>query len=122
MKISIAELERNLGHFTGTTRYYRLLSTFVVTDGVKYLMDEAGCYWLPQLYGLHLISVDFNEYPFTVLKLVRKGNGAKVSIEDGNGNALECQNIDYTDFPLSTITLYACWSGEHWVCMLPSEY
>lgn len=122
MKILLAELERNLGHFTGTTQYYRLLPTFLVTDGVKYLMDEVGCYWLAQLYGLHLISIDLNEHPFTVLKLVRKGNSAKVTIEDGNGNALESQTLDYTDFPLDTFTLYACWSDAHWVCMLPSEY
>lgn len=28
----------------------------------------------------------------------------------------------YTDFPLKEITLYACWDGDHWVTMLPSEY
>ena len=35
-----------LSQFTGTTQYYRILPTFVVTDGVKYLMEEAECYWL----------------------------------------------------------------------------
>jgi hypothetical protein len=24
--------------------------------------------------------------------------------------------------PLDQISLYACWDGEHWVIMLPSEY
>ncbi|MFN5445386.1 MAG: DUF6876 family protein [bacterium] len=32
------------------------------------------------------------------------------------------EKISYTDFPLSEITLYACWDQEHWVIMLPSEY
>jgi|GEM_PF-6773891 hypothetical protein len=32
------------------------------------------------------------------------------------------QEIPYTDFPLTSITLYACWDQEHWVIMLPSEY
>jgi len=32
------------------------------------------------------------------------------------------QAIPYTDFALCEITLYACWDGEHWVIMLPSEY
>jgi hypothetical protein len=42
--------------------------------------------------------------------------------EDGNGNEHARQAIPYTDFPLSEITLYACWDQEHWVIMLPSEY
>jgi hypothetical protein len=28
----------------------------------------------------------------------------------------------YTDFPMTSITLYACWNQENWVIMLPSEY
>ena len=46
MKIAKQQLLDNLSQFTGTTQYYRVLPTFVVTDGVKYLMDEAECYWL----------------------------------------------------------------------------
>jgi hypothetical protein len=42
--------------------------------------------------------------------------------EDGNGGEHARQAIPYTDFPLSEITLYACWEGEYWVIMLPSEY
>jgi hypothetical protein len=111
-----------LRQFTGTTQYYRILPTFVVTDGVKYLMDGAECYWLAQLYGLHLVDIDFNREPFTVLKLNRKGEGARIVIEDGNGKTLSYQGLDYTDFPMGEITLFASWSGEFWVAMLPSEY
>jgi hypothetical protein len=116
------QLKHNLSQFTGTEQYHRMLPTFVVTDGVKYLMDEADCYWLTQLFGLHLVDIDFNDEQFTVLKLTRKGHVAVVRIEDGNGGVLVKQKIDYTDFVLDSITLYASWGGEHWVCMLPSEY
>lgn len=122
MKQTAAELLSNLSHFIGTERYYRLLPTFVVTEGLKYLMDEADCYWLAQLYGLHLVSVDFHENPFTVLKFVRKGEGGTVTIEDGNGKVLVQQRLDYTDFPFDAYSLYACWDGEHWVGMLTGEY
>lgn len=122
MKLNAEELLSNLGQFIGTERYFRILPTFVVTDGVKYLMDQADCYWLPQLYGLHLASVDFNDNPLTILKLRRMGRGAKIAIEDGNSAVLEWQTLDYTDFPFDEFTLYACWGGEYWVCMLPSEY
>jgi hypothetical protein len=42
--------------------------------------------------------------------------------EDDNGHERARQDIPFTDFPLSEQTLYACWDGEHWVIMLPSEY
>ena len=32
------------------------------------------------------------------------------------------QEVPYMDFPLSSMFLYACWDGKHWVIMLPSEY
>jgi hypothetical protein len=122
MKQSAEQLIGNLGQFIGTEHYYRLLPTFVVTDGLKYLMDEAECYWLGQLYGLHLVAVDVQDNPLTVLKFQRKGRGGIVRIEDGNGQSLVTQALDYTDFPLDQFSLYACWDGARWVGMLPSEY
>jgi hypothetical protein len=47
---------------------------------------------------------------------------AEMIYEDGNGHEHARQAIPYTDFPLSEITLYACWDQEQWVIMLPSEY
>ena len=122
MKQTAAELLGNLSHFIGTERYYRLLPTFIVTDGLKYLMDKAECYWLAQLYGLHLVSVDVHKNPFTVLKFVRTGSGGTVTIEDGNGKVMVQKRLDYTDFPFDSYSLYACWDGEHWVGMLTGEY
>ena len=37
-------------------------------------------------------------------------------------SGLATQEIDGSDFPLPSITLYGCWDGEYWVLMLPSEY
>ncbi len=122
MKQTAVELLGNLSQFIGTEHYYRLLPTFVVTDGLKYLMDEADCYWLAQLYGLHLCDVDFDQNPFTVLKFTRKNSGGIANIEDGNGSVLVSQVLDYTDFPLEQYSFYACWNGEVWVGMLTSEY
>jgi hypothetical protein len=122
MKQTADELLGNLSQFIGTERYYRLLPSFVVTDGLKYLMDEADCYWLAQLFGLHLCDVDFDQNPFTVLKFTRKNSGGIANIEDGNGRILVSQELDYTDFPLDQYSLYACWNGDFWVGMLTSEY
>jgi len=120
--LTATQLQQQLAQFTGTENYYQILPMFVVTDGVKYLMDTADCYWLAQLYGFHLVGIDFNDNAFTVLKLKRTGQGAEVSIEDGNGGVLVKQKIDYTDLLLDSVTLYACWADKHWVCMLTSEY
>lgn len=35
-----------LSHFAGTEHYYRLDRQCLITDGVKYLADEAGANWL----------------------------------------------------------------------------
>ena len=122
MKLSAEDLRRNLTQFIGTDTYHRILPSFVVTDGFKYLIDKGECYWLARLYGLHLINVDFNSTPFTLLNIKTLRAKLRISIEDGNGNAFVSQNVHVTDFPLNDLTLYACWSGDHWIGMLPSEY
>ena len=122
MKLSTKQLRENLKNFVGTAGLHRILPTFAVTDGFKYLIDEANCYWLAQLYGLHLVSIDFNDFPFTILKITKNQRGARINIEDGNGQVIAWQRLEFTDFPFNRFTLYACWSGEQWVAMLPSEY
>jgi hypothetical protein len=47
---------------------------------------------------------------------------AVLTYSDGLGGELARQTIPYTDCPLDSIRLYACWDTEHWVIMLPSEY
>ena len=116
------KLLNNLRHFTGTLNYYKQFPFFVVTDGVKYLMEEADCYWLAVLYASYLANINSNKIPFTSLKFKTIGLGAEVNIEDGNGNLLKSQTLDYTDFPLDEFTLFAFWDGSYWVAMLPSEY
>ena len=117
-----AELHSALTHFTGTEKYYRFYPRVVLTDGTKYLADEAGCYWLMDLYASHLASVDPNIESFTCLKLTKRGLGAEILIEDGNTHALAKQQIEYTDFQLESFMFYAVWAGDFWVLMLRSEY
>lgn len=114
------ELQRNLKQFTGTDGYTRHTHKVVLTDGVVYLAENAACYWLLDLFASYLHYISNEE--FTCLKLVRKNQSATVTIDDGNGNVLATQFVEYTDFVLENITLYGCWSGEYWVVMLTSEY
>jgi hypothetical protein len=119
----MSALAQELKHFTGTTAYYRLYPKILLTDGTKYLADQASCYWLMDVFASHLLTaIDGNIEPFTCLQLVKTGDQALVQIDDGNGVLLAEQHIEFTDFPLDSIKLFACWNEEYWVLMLPSEY
>lgn len=116
------ELLATLKQFTGCDQLARLKRTVLLSEGSRYLAKAAECYWLFDLYASHLSGVDGKKYWFTCLKMTKKDNSASVSIEDGNSNVLATQKIEYTDFPLRTITLYGCWTGDFWVLMLTTEY
>ena len=110
-----------LGQFTGTGRYYRISRRHLLTDGTRYLAEQAACFWLMDAIASHLDEIDTAEW-FVVIKTTVKRTSAVMVYEDGNGKELARQAIPYTDLPLAHIDLYACWDTEHWVIMLPSEY
>ena len=115
------ELQANLTQFTGTERYYRIAPKFLITDGVKYLADSAGCYWLLDAAVSHLIQLGTADW-FVLVRLLVQDGAAVLTLEDGNGRVHRKQTIPYTDFPAPQQTLYACWDGQHWVLMLTGEY
>ena len=115
------ELQANLTQFTGTVRYYRIAPKFLITDGVKYLADNAGCYWLLDAAVSHLVQLGTADW-FVLVRLVVQAGAAVLTLEDGNGVVRARQAIPYTDFPASQQVLYACWDGQHWVLMLTGEY
>ncbi len=119
---NLQELISDLAQFTGTNGYHRMYANFYLTDGAKYLAEKAECFWLFDLYWSHIMSIVPSENEFTVLKLTVTDGKASAVIEDGNDNAIAGQEIEYTDFPLPSITLYCSWFSDGWVAMLPSEY
>jgi hypothetical protein len=110
-----------LAQFIGTERYWRISPSAVLTDGAKYVADVAGAYWLMDAIASYLLQFTGKE-DFIVAKLVRTGCKAQLTLDDGNGRVLDQQHIEYTDFPLTSFQMYACWDGELWVIMLCSEY
>jgi hypothetical protein len=121
-KLNAQKLIHELSQFTGTNGYHRMYANFYLTDGAKYLAEKAECFWLFDLYWSHIMSIVPSENEFTVLKMTVQKSSAYVSIEDGNDNVLASQFVEYTDFPLPSITLYCSWFREGWVAMLTSEY
>jgi hypothetical protein len=111
----------DLTHFTGTERYHRLNRKCLITDGAKYLADAAEAFWLLDAAASYLLELGTDDW-FVLVRLNVKDYCAELTLEDGNGGIRARQQIPYTDFPADQQVLYACWDGEHWVIMLPSEY
>jgi len=53
---------------------------------------------------------------------VNQDKSALVTCDDGNGNLLYKQEIEFTDFPLDKMQLYAVDDGQSLTIMLPGEY
>lgn len=110
-----------LSIFIGTEKYYRINPSTVLTDGTKYLAESAGAFWLMDAIASYLPQFT-GKQDFIVAKLVRTGCAAQLTLDDGNGRVQDQQHLPFTDFPMTSIQLYACWGGEFWVLMLCSEY
>ncbi len=114
------ELQFNLNQFIGTEKYYRITHSHLLTDGTKYLSEQAECFWLMTAIASHLPK-QYHDY-FAVVNLTVKDSAAQLTLDDGNGNIFASQKIEYTDFPLSELKLYCAFDGEYWVIMLTREY
>lgn len=127
--------ETKLNQFCGTTQYYPYLLGLKLTDGVKYLADEAGAYWLLDIIASYQTDQKIKptrtdqkicNLPFQIweLKLLPKNitndrQPAVVTMKtDTNHPLLVQQEISHTDFPLDSI---AVWLIDG-VMLLPSEY
>ena len=117
---STLNLQSELSQFIGTEKLYRITSRHVLTDGTKYLAEQAKCFWLMTAIASHLTR-SYDDY-FAVARLVVKDSSAVLTLDDGNDTVFATQQIEYTDFPLNEIKLYCSFDGEHWVIMLTSEY
>jgi len=116
--MNTTELKAELKQFTGTEHYYKNFTGLRYTDGVKFLADKTGCYWLIDLVGSYQHKLKNVGFQLWELK-VNKDKTAVVTIkEDDDKPILIKQELKYTDFSLNEIQLY-CIGG---VLILPSEY
>ena len=112
----------DLNHFTGSETWYRhaFVRDVLFTDGAKHVADTGGAYWLLDEIALaqrYKKKVAAEEFQVWTLK-VKDDRTAKLTCEDGNGNAVYAKRITFTDFPLDEISLYFCNN----TILLPSEY
>ena len=114
------EIQEGLAGFSGTQQYYKYMLGLLLTDGVKWLADEAQCHWLLDVIAsTQLIrKVRCEELQVHKLRVDLEKHKAVFCVEDGNDNKLYTQVISYTDFPLPEIALWIAGG----VIMLPGEY
>lgn len=111
-----------LSQFTGSTNFYRhgLVREVLYTEGVEYVAETAGAYWLLDEIALaqrHVIPVKAEDFQVWDLK-VNADESAMLICGDGNGRDLYAKRIKFTDFPEPGIRFYYA----NWVIHLPSEY
>lgn len=126
-KLSPSDLADALEGFTGSETFSRwsALSRSVLTEGAQFLADQAGAYWLFDAIDSHLVDkgvTDETEFTSVTLRRGSLGNDAELILDDGNGVVFARQHIEYTDFPLPEIKLFAVFNGQGWTHMLPREY
>lgn len=111
-----------MAQFTGSETFYRygLAGDALFTEGVKYVADTAGAYWLLDLIciaNVYEAKVRAEEFQLWTLSVRDNATGV-VTCDDGNGRIVYEQTLNFTDFPEPGIRLYFC-SGT---ILLPSEY
>jgi hypothetical protein len=125
--------QAELNQFTGTEHYYRsaINRDVVYTDGVQYLAEKAGAYWLidkiASLQREKTIRADrmLNDMQFWTLRVV--GHGATLICERDSNNVAYEEKIEWTDFPLPEVKLWVAPTAmedgkEIRVIYLPSEH
>ena len=126
MNIKSKEIIEGLQHFHGSEMCYQIpLLKTRFTEGLKYLAETAGCYWLitdasviakSLLDRSRFITIDFKR--LSEEKQDYSGYEAELVYSDGNDNILETHRYNVTDFPLEELRLYFVDN----TLMLPNEY
>ncbi len=123
-----------LRQFTGDLERYRhgLNPRVIYTPGVRHVAERAGAYWLIDLIASHIAS---REMAAAVAKDERLGSLQfwRLDVAEDHSAVATCradsgvepaitQTIEFTDFPLESIDVWAGWDGAHWTLYLPSEH
>ena len=125
-RLTPQELKLGLAEFHGTEQWFRhsLCRNVLYTEGVQYLAENADCYWLidkiATLQRLPQIRATggFQRWKMTLLP----GSGALLTADDGDGNVVWQERIDWTDFPLDETNILVEGDADQPVILLPGEH
>lgn len=111
----------DLAQFIGTEQYYRhgLMAKVIYTDGVRYVAEKAGAYWLIDEIAFAQAEPAVAKQPFQFWHLkVAADYSAMLTCSDGNDGHILTRTIPFTDFPLDEMKFYFIDN----TLLLPSEY
>jgi len=128
------DLRKSCGSFTWT--YSALSPEILISEGLQYVAEKGNAYWLIDAIASHEIhnpniinaskkDAGFDYIHFWTLKVNLDNHTAVLSCRQDDGyDPIVIQNIEYTNFPLAEITVYAGRDGEGYPKKLymPSEY
>ena len=100
----------DLAEFTGTEKWYRhpVAKNILYTDGIKYVAEKAGAYWLVDeiAFRQNHPVVKNEEFQVWTLTVDPQQSTATLACDDGNDRTLYTKQIGFTDFPLEEIKIY----------------
>lgn len=113
----------DLAQFTGTDVWYRhtLVPSIRYTDGVQYVAEVGGAYWLLDEIALsqrYVAPVMAESFQLWVLAVDLERHSARLRCENRNGGVVFEKQIEFTDFPLNEIRFFV----TDRVILLQSEY
>lgn len=124
----------DLGQFTGSEQFYRhaFIRAVIMSEGIMYLREAGNCYWLIDAIGSHLISPEFKKAAakderisllhFWKLAVNPDHTAMLTAVADSDESPFITQELEYSDFPMESIDIWAARNGEGYTLMLPSEY
>lgn len=108
--------KNDLAFFTGTTQYIRHWSRrLVYTDGINFLAERAGAFWLIDLVASYQPLKEVRQY--WTLKI--EDGKYCAECQDYEGKILVRQIIGFSDFPVNLLP-FTCYLQDG-VLFLPSE-
>ncbi len=126
--------ESDLRRFTGgDVRYRHAFNRAVIyTEGVQFVAERGGAYWLIDEIAIHLDSSAFRKAAarddriglihFWKLAVNADRSAELTARADSPDEPFIREQIPFTDFPLDEADIWAAHDTENWVLLLPSEY
>ena len=119
-KIAIS-LDTVYAKFVGTTCYYKLNESLLITEGIYFLVTKWNAYWLINMAFSHLARQNCSA-TFVVIKIRSTCLGHQLLLESEDGCNLSSQELFLLDTALLNVEIYGNKEANRWFFMLPSEY
>ena len=126
--------QESLRHFAGGLDRYRhgFNRSVLYTEGMRHVAERGGAYWLLDAIASHIGSREFNQAArvdnrvgsFHVWELRKDFDDSarlQARVDAGEPAFIE-QDIEWTDFPLEELDVWAANDTEHWHLYLPGEH